>query len=101
MKIVKTKNKYKIKFSLLKTGAFQKICADIAKRAGIYNVHFVFRIVAENGQIIMQNEHYYECLLAIDNLKDLGALTDDLCISLVATDFTGPKCITIVDDIEY
>ena len=53
MKIVKTKNKYKIKFSLLKTGAFQKICADIAKRAGIHNVHFVFRIVAKNGQVIM------------------------------------------------
>ena len=101
MKIVKTKNKYKIKFSLLETGAFQKICADIAKRAGIHNVHFVFLIVAKNGQMIMQNEHYYECLRIIDNLKDLGARTDDLCISLVATDFTGPNYITIVDNIEY
>ena len=51
--------------------------------------------------MIMQNEHYYECLRDIDNLKDLGARTDDLCISLVATDFDGTGCITIVDDIEY
>ena len=86
---------------MLKTGAFQKICADISKRAGIHNLHFVFRIVAKNGQMIMQNEHYYECLRIIDNLKDLGARTDDLCISLVATDFAEPKCITIADDIEY
>ena len=101
MKIVKTKNKKRIKSSLLQNGDFLENCISIAKSAGIYNVHFVFRIVAENGQMIMQNEHYYECLRAIDNLKDLGARTDDLCISLVATDFTGPKCITIVDDIEY
>lgn len=101
MKIVKTKNKKKIKSSLLENELFWWFSTHTAKRAGIYNVHFVFRIVAENGQMIMQNEHYYECLRAIDNLKDLGARTDDLCISLVATDFTGPKCITIVDDIEY
>lgn len=101
MKIVKAKNKKKIKFSLLKNGAFLEFYTRTAKLAGIHNVHFVFRVVAENGQIIMQNEHYYECLRIIDNLKDLGAQTDDLCISLVATDFAGPNCITIVDDIEY
>lgn len=101
MKIVKTKYKKKIKSFSLRNEDFMKHCTCIAKKAGIHNVHFVFRIVAENGQVIMQNEHYYECLCAIDNLKELGARTDDLCISLVATDYTKPKCITIVDNIEY
>ena len=101
MKMVKTKNKKKIKSSLFENEAFWWLSTYTANREGIHNVHFVFRIVAENGQMIMQNEHYYECLRAIDNLKDLRARTDDLCISLVATDYTEPKCITIVDDIEY
>lgn len=101
MKIVKTKYKKKIKSFSLRNEDFMNHCTCIVKKAGIDHVHFVFRIVAENGQMIMQNEHYYECLRAIDNLKDLGARADDFCISLVATDFTGPKRITIVDDIEY
>lgn len=101
MKIVKTKYKKRIKSFSLRNENFMKHCTCIAKKAGIHHVHFVFRIVTKNGQMIMQNEHYYECLRDIDNLKDLGARTDDLCISLVATDFDGTGCITIADDIEY